>query len=58
MALVAYNLFSTLQGVLGSVHGSDCREKLSYYYLGEELDATYQGMMKEISGFAPEMSQL
>ena len=27
------------------VHGSDCREKLSYYYLGEELDATYQGMM-------------
>ena len=45
MALVAYNLFSTLQGVLGSVHGSDCREKLSYYYLGEELDATYQGMM-------------
>ena len=45
MALVAYNLFSTLQGVLASVHGSDCREKLSYYYLGEELDATYQGMM-------------
>ncbi len=45
MALVAYNLFSTLKGVLASVHGSDCREKLSYYYLGEELDATYQGMM-------------
>ncbi|MDJ0568662.1 MAG: IS4 family transposase [Pleurocapsa sp. MO_192.B19] len=45
MALVAYNLFSTLKGVLASVHGRDCREKLSYYYLGEELDATYQGMM-------------
>ncbi len=45
MALVAYNLFSTLKGVLASVHGSDCREKLSYYYLAEELDATYQGMM-------------
>ncbi len=45
MALVAYNLFSTLKGVLASVHGSDCRDKLSYYYLGEELDATYQGMM-------------
>ncbi len=45
MALVAYNLFSTLKGVLASVHGSDYREKLSYYYLGEELDATYQGMM-------------
>ena len=27
------------------VHGSDCHDKLSYYYLGEELDATYQGMM-------------
>ena len=45
MALVAYNLVSTLKGVLASVHGRDCREKLSYYYLGEELDATYQGMM-------------
>ncbi len=45
MALVAYNLFSTLKGVLASVHGSHCREQLSYYYLGEELDATYQGMM-------------
>ena len=45
MAVVAYNLFSTLKGVIASVHGSDCREKLSYYYLGQELDATYQGMM-------------
>ncbi len=45
MALVAYNLFSTLKGVLASVHGSECHDKLSYYYLGEELDATYQGMM-------------
>jgi hypothetical protein len=45
MALVAYNLFSTLKGVIASVHGRDCHDKLSYYYLGEELDATYQGMM-------------
>ena len=45
MALVAYNLVSTLKGVLAGVHGSDCHEKLSYYYLGEEFDATYQGMM-------------
>ena len=45
MALVAYNLVSTLQGVLAGVHGSDCPSKLSYYYLAEELDATYQGMM-------------
>ncbi len=45
MALVAYNLVSTLKGVIASVHGSDCREKLSYYYLAEEIDSTYQGMM-------------
>ncbi len=45
MALVAYNLFSTLKGVLGSVHGSDCGEKLSYYYLADELEGTYRGMM-------------
>jgi hypothetical protein len=45
IALVAYNLVSTLKEVLASVHGRDCRGKLSYYYLGEELDATYQGMM-------------
>ncbi len=41
----AYNLVSTLKGVLASVHDSDCHDKLSYYYLAEELDATYQGMM-------------
>ncbi len=45
MALVAYNLFSCLKGVLASVHGSDCREKLSYYYLADELEGTYRGMM-------------
>jgi hypothetical protein len=45
MALVAYNLVSTLKGVLAGVHGSDCPPKLSDYYLAEELDATYQGMM-------------
>ena len=45
MALVAYNLVSTLKGVLAGVHGSDYRSKLSDYYLAEELDATYQGMM-------------
>ena len=42
---VAYNLVSTLKGVLAGVHGSDYRSKLSDYYLAEELDATYQGMM-------------
>ena len=45
MALVAYNLFSTLKAVLASVHGSDCLEQLSYYYLADEFEGTYRGMM-------------
>ena len=45
MALVAYNLFSTLKAVLASVHGRDCLEQLSYYYLADELEGTYRGMM-------------
>ncbi len=46
MALVAYNLFSCLKSILGSVHGTDKVEgKLSYYYLADELEGTYRGMM-------------
>ena len=45
-ALVAYNLFSCLKAVLGSVYGTDQIEgKLSYYYLADELEGTYRGMM-------------
>lgn len=45
MALVAYNLFSTLKRVLASVQGTDFLDKLSYYYLADELEGTYRGMM-------------
>ncbi len=45
MALVAYNLFSCLKAILGSVHGTDIEGKLSYYYLADELEGTYRGMM-------------
>ncbi len=45
MALVASNLFSTLKAVLASVHGRDCLEQLSSYYLADELEGTYRGMM-------------
>ncbi|MDJ0592591.1 MAG: hypothetical protein QNJ72_21800 [Pleurocapsa sp. MO_226.B13] len=45
MALVAYNLVSTLKGILASVHGTDFLDKLSYYYLADELQGTYRGMM-------------
>lgn len=45
MALVAYNLFSALKAILGSVHGTDVAGKLSDYYLADELEGTYRGMM-------------
>jgi hypothetical protein len=45
MALVAYNLFSALKSILESVHGVDAVGKLSYYYLADELEGTYRGMM-------------
>ena len=45
MALVAYNLFSALKSILGQVHGADVVGKLSYYYLADELEGTYRGMM-------------
>ncbi len=45
MALVAYNLFSCLKVILGSVHGTNIEGKLSYYYLADELEGTYRGMM-------------
>lgn len=45
MALVAYNLFSCLKAILRSVHGTDIEGKLSYYYLADELEGTYRGMM-------------
>jgi Transposase DDE domain len=46
MALVTYNLFSCLKAVLSSVHGTDRIEgKLSYYYLADNLEGTYRGMM-------------
>ena len=45
MALVAYNLFSCLKGVRSCVHGTDFLDKLSYYYLADELEGTYRGMM-------------
>ena len=45
MALVAYNLFSCLKSVRCCVHGTDFLDKLSYYYLADELEGTYRGMM-------------
>lgn len=46
MALVAYNILATLRGILGSVHGVGKIEAgLSDFYLVDEIQGTYRGMM-------------
>ena len=45
MALVAYNLLATVKAALRAVHGAGKVEAgLSWYYLVEEVQATYRGM--------------
>lgn len=46
MALVAYNILSVIKAALRSVHGHQKVEAgISNYYLVEEIQATYTGMM-------------
>ncbi|WP_223278485.1 transposase [Nostoc sp. 'Peltigera membranacea cyanobiont' 232] len=46
MALVAYNILATLRGALGGVHGVEKIEAgLSNFYLVDEIQGTYRGMM-------------
>jgi hypothetical protein len=46
MALIAYNILATLRGALGSVHGvSKIEVGLSDFYLVDEIQGTYRGMM-------------
>jgi IS4 transposase len=46
LALVAYNILSTLKAALASVHGVGKMEAaLSDFYLVDELQGTYRGMM-------------
>lgn len=46
IALIAYNVMSTIMAALRSVHGADVVEQdVSGYYLADELSAVYQGMM-------------
>lgn len=46
MALVAYNLLATVKAALRVAHGAGKVEaSLSWYYLVEEVQATYRGMM-------------
>jgi hypothetical protein len=46
IALVAYNVLSTVQAALRSVHGTEKIEtEVSSYYLADEIKGTYRGMM-------------
>jgi IS4 transposase len=49
LALVSYNILATLKGAITSVHGLESGEKLSDFYLADELQGTYRGMMIAIS---------
>jgi hypothetical protein len=45
MALVAYNLLATVKAALRAVHGAGKVEAgLSWYYLVEDVQATYRGL--------------
>ncbi len=46
MALLAFNVLSVVKAALRSVHGVETiEEKLSTYYLADEIAGTYRGMM-------------
>ncbi|MDZ8066259.1 MAG: transposase [Nostoc sp. DedQUE08] len=46
IALVAYNILSTVQAALRSFHGTEKIEaEISSYYLADEIKGTYRGMM-------------
>jgi Transposase DDE domain len=46
LALIAYNLLATLRAALASVHGvGKIEASLSDFYLVDEIQATYRGMM-------------
>jgi hypothetical protein len=49
MALVAYNILSVLLAALRSVHGAGKVDAgISSYYLAEEIQGTYRGMMIDL----------
>lgn len=46
LALVVYNILATVRAALGTVHGvGKIQAGLSDYYLADEIQATYRGMM-------------
>jgi len=49
VALVSYNIMSTVKAALRAVHGVETvQEKISAYYLADEITMTHRGMMTAI----------
>ncbi len=49
LALVAYNVMSTVKGALRSVHGEEVvADEVSGYYVADEIQMTHRGMMVAI----------
>ena len=49
VALVAYNVMSTVKAALRSAHGAEViTEEFSGYYLADEVRMSYRGMMRAI----------
>jgi hypothetical protein len=50
VALVSYMMVSVVMAALSGIHGADTvKNKVSGYYLADEISATYRGMMIAIS---------
>jgi hypothetical protein len=45
LALVSYNILATLRAALTSVHGVEQGEMMSDFYIVDEIQGTYRGMM-------------
>jgi len=46
VALISYMILSVIKAALGSLHGTDTiKNKVSGYYLADEISGTYRGMM-------------
>ena len=51
LALVTYNILATIRAILGSVHGVEKMDaELSDFYMVDEMQPTYRGMMIAIPG--------
>ena len=49
VALVSYMILAVIKAALENVHGKGTLEKVSGYYMADEISGTYRGMMIAIS---------